>query len=42
MVLFCVAAEAAEDSDGYANLTEGKHWVYMSMPDSDDAVCRIE
>ena len=42
IIAISVAAGVAQDSDLYLNLGEGRHFVYMSMPGSDDADCQIE
>ena len=41
IIAISVAAGAAQDSDGYLNLGDGRHYVYMSMPGSDDEQCQI-
>ena len=41
IVAISVAAGVAQDGDGYLNLGDGRHFVYMSMPGSDDEQCRI-
>ena len=41
IIAISVAAGVAQDSDGYLNLGDGRHYVYMSIPGSDDEQCRI-
>ena len=41
IIAISVAADIAQDSDGYLNLGDGRHYVYMSIPGSDDEQCRI-
>ena len=41
IIAISVAAGVAQDSDDYLNLGDGREYVYMSMPESDDEQCQV-